>query len=207
MCGRFALFSNKNRIKQQFDAQISFDFDAHYNLGPGQEILALVGDEQKIVAKKVMWGIKPTWAGEKSKLLINARCETVHEKSSFKNAFKHNRCLFVADGWFEWIREKGQKKPFYFSRPDRRLFAFAGILVDGQGIVLTRKAPQKLSEIHDRAPLMLTRKQATVWLGSQSFSHVSENAINEFDTSIIQYYPVSAKVNSIKNDDKYLVWK
>jgi len=32
-------------------------------------------------------------------------------------------------------------------------------------------------------------------------------AINDFDTSIIDQYPVSPKVNSIRNNSEQLVWK
>ena len=92
MCGRFTLHSPKKRIVQQYDAQIPFDFEPNYNIGPGQKILALFPSQDfKIIqAEQILWGIQPKWSETKSKLLINARCETVHEKSTFKHAFKTN---------------------------------------------------------------------------------------------------------------------
>ena len=87
------------------------------------------------------------------------------EQSLFmkKVLFKHQRCIFVADSWYEWLRRDNQKQPYYFYRKDTRLFAFAGIYFDGgdgklSGIILTRKAPSKIHHIHDRSPLILTRE-------------------------------------------------
>ena len=90
MCGRFALHSSKDQIKRQYDAQVPFDFEPRFNIGPGQNILALVSNENDklIKAQGFEWGIKPKWGDTKSKLIINARAETVHEKNTFKTAFK-----------------------------------------------------------------------------------------------------------------------
>jgi putative SOS response-associated peptidase YedK len=46
------------------------------------------------------WGLIPRWADDPSigNRRINARAETAAEKPSFRNAFKHWRCLVPADG-------------------------------------------------------------------------------------------------------------
>jgi len=73
MCGRFTLHSPKIRIKQQYDAQISFDIAPNYNISPGQNILILTGDSQhqRPFAEMASWGIHPKWAKNKSQLLLN----------------------------------------------------------------------------------------------------------------------------------------
>src|SRR5687767_2987283 len=50
------------------------------------------------------WGLVPSWAKD-SKIgysMINARCETLHEKPAFKRLIKNRRCLVIADGFYEW---------------------------------------------------------------------------------------------------------
>lgn len=77
------------------------------------------------------WGLIPFWAKDNSirKNTLNAKMETIHEKPSFRNVV-NNRCLIVADGFYEWqwLDEKGkQKQKFQLTLPDNELFAFAGI--------------------------------------------------------------------------------
>tara|TARA_B110000879_G_C10998176_1_gene442007 strand:+ start:276 stop:920 length:645 start_codon:yes stop_codon:yes gene_type:complete len=212
MCGRFSLHSSKERVIKQYGAQIPFDFSPNYNIGPSQNVIALTSEpsSKRIIARQLKWGMHPQREKTK-KLLINARCESVHTKPTFIESFRQSRCIIIADGWFEWLRENNQKKPHYFFRKDTRLLAFAGLILNeeekGHCAILTRSAPTSISHIHNRMPLSLTREQVNLWLSNKSFSHVSENAINELDTSIIDYYPVSQKVNSIKNNTSELIFK
>ncbi len=215
MCGRFVLYASKERIKQQYSAQIPFDFESRYNIAPGQNIISLSQDtaNNRIVAKTMLWGLHPLWGDIKSKLIINARCETVHEKPTFKNLFRSNRCVVIANGWYEWLRENNQKRPYYFSRRDRRLIAFAGIMSTEtesaplEGLILTRSSPNNLKAIHDRTPFLLTREQVSHWLSDETFSYVSQQAIDTFDASIIGFREVSTQVNTIRNDNQYLIDK
>ena len=116
MCGRYTLYSSKAKIIRQYDAQISFDFDKNFNLSPGQKMVALVGSESGKVKKGVTldWGFKHDFDKSGSKLLINARCETIHQKNLFKKGFKERRCVIISDGWYEWLRHGNQKIPYYF---------------------------------------------------------------------------------------------
>lgn len=212
MCGRFTLYSSKDQIKRQYNAQVPMDIEPRYNIGPGQKILALIGDENNAIKTvSVEWGFKPKWGDAKSKLIINARCETVHQKNTFKTAFKERRCVIIANGWYEWLRTDKVKQPYYFSRSDSRLLAFAGILgskKEGEvqrAIVLTRPAPQRLAFVHPRAPLLLTRQQVGAWISKERFAYVSEQAIQEFEIAIIKYHQVDSQVNSIKYDHKHLI--
>ena len=58
------------------------------------------------------WGLVPFWAKDPKigNRMINARSETLAEKSSFKGPFKRQRCVIFADGFFEW-KKSGKTKP------------------------------------------------------------------------------------------------
>jgi putative SOS response-associated peptidase YedK len=90
--------------------QYAADYLPRYNIAPTQTILTVTAARQ---LHEMIWGIKPPWSGSSSRVLINARSETVREKPSFKAAFEHHRCLVLADGFYEWARET--KQP-YLSR-------------------------------------------------------------------------------------------
>ena len=94
MCGRFTL-RNLDNLETKYG---STDFEASYNIGPGQKLLALTDKLQSIE-----WGFTPYWA-DKPFNLVNARIETLTEKPSFSNS---NRCLIPTDGWYEW-RKSGE---------------------------------------------------------------------------------------------------
>jgi putative SOS response-associated peptidase YedK len=213
MCGRFAFYSSAQQVRRQFDIQFSLDFEPRYNICPGQSISAFAYDSGTVKAKNVGWGFEPKWGDTKTKLIINARAETVHEKNTFKTAFKKRRCVIFANGWFEWLKKGNEKQPYYFSRSDLRLLAFAGILSTPKddesqsAIILTRDAPSALAFVHPRSPLLLTRKQISSWLSDVPFSFVSQTAIDEFDTQTLSCYQVSNKVNNVRNDNEDLISK
>ena len=63
MCGRFTL-RNVDELKSRYGET---DFQASYNIGPGQKLLTLT-DRFQIIE----WGFSPYWA-EKPFNLVNAR--------------------------------------------------------------------------------------------------------------------------------------
>ena len=66
------------------------------------------------------WGLISSWADDPAigNRMINARAETVSEKSSFRGAFKKRRCLILVDGFYEWQKTDNGKQPFYIHMED-----------------------------------------------------------------------------------------
>jgi len=55
------------------------------------------------------WGLAPSWAKDAKLAPIDARGDTVADKPTFRSAFKRRRCLVLADGYYEWLREDKAK--------------------------------------------------------------------------------------------------
>lgn len=146
---------------------------ARYNIAPSQSVAAirvLSGEEGRELVS-LRWGLIPHWAKEaKSEYsTINARAETVAEKPTFRAAFRRRRCLIPADGFFEWspTPDGTGKQPWYVTRKDGGLFAFAGLLerwepadgMEGQAVdsctIIVTEANDLLRRIHDRMPVIL----------------------------------------------------
>jgi putative SOS response-associated peptidase YedK len=142
--------------------------------------------------------------------MINARAETVAEKPAFRKAFQQQRCLILADGFYEWKREGKVKQPYYIHFSDNRPFAFAGLWehweksgepsLDSCAIITT--GPNVLMEpIHHRMPVILHPSDYSLWLSSARQDLPILNALlKAYPSEGMQSYPVSPFVNNPRHD-------
>lgn len=135
------------------------------------------------------WGLVPSWAKDPAigARMINARAESMLEKSAFSRAATARRCLVPISGWYEWqpspvaTDAKGtpRKQPFYVSRADDVPLALGGLYEFWKPAeapaqdpsswivsftVVTTAAEPGLDRIHDRQPLALEPEQWGDWL-------------------------------------------
>lgn len=184
MCGRYVLEGPVSRLTTYFDARYNEDeslFKDSYNIAPTAQVLVVrINREGERVVLNHIWGLIPHWAKDKSgsAKLNNARGETVHEKPSFRTAFKKFRCLIPASGYYEWQTPPegsgSRKQPFYIYPNETPYFAMAGIcdhwiqkssgkLVMSTAIITTEPS-EKLRQVHDRMPVMIPKKDWAEWL-------------------------------------------
>jgi len=107
MCGRFILLTDLSVIVESFRiGEVAAEYRPGSNIAPGQQISAVIRDEDVNKLVDFRWGLIPSWAKDPSigNKMFNARAETIAEKPSFREAFKRRRCLVVADGFYEWVR-------------------------------------------------------------------------------------------------------
>jgi len=180
MCGRFVLVSDLADIEEKFDIHKgSYDFKPNWNVSPGQYIPAVIHREGQNVLVPFLWGLIPSWAKDPSigQKMINARAETIHEKPSFRNAFKNRRCLIVADGFYEWKTEGRKKIPLYFYLKSGEPFGMAGLYEtwtspDNTQIntctIITTDSNQLIKPVHDRMPVIVTRDQEQIWISDET---------------------------------------
>jgi putative SOS response-associated peptidase YedK len=85
----------------------------------------------QLEAVMLRWGLIPSWAKDIKigNQMINARSETAASKPAFRRAFKSQRCIILADGFYEWKPMSGGKQPFLIQPGNnvRPLFCFAGL--------------------------------------------------------------------------------
>src|SRR3990172_6232139 len=141
MCGRFTLFEPDAVLSKEFGAPIQFDLNPRYNVAPSQPILAArVSPKAGREFALLRWGLIPSWAKDASigNRMINARAETVAEKPSFRNAFRHRHCLVPMSGFFEWSKRGIHKQPYFIALGDQRVMAVAGLWVREEGVEPSR---------------------------------------------------------------------
>ena len=129
------------------------------------------------------WGLIPSWVKDVKGAnairghTLNSRAETIFEKPSFRHAIRHNRCLILADGFFEWRHEKKLTYPYYIQLADHNAFAIAGIWESwtdpetGEVVktcsVITTTANPLLEKVHNtrkRMPVILNKEYEDRWL-------------------------------------------
>lgn len=188
MCYRTKLNSRISRIEKTFEA----NFIEPEKYKPQQEINAFTFPRTPVITDEgpgeilfFQWGLIPFWAKDDGikKMTLNSKIETCKDKPAFKNAVE-NRCLVIADGFYEWqwLDPKGKQKQKFFIKPrDQEIFAFAGIystwkdpessiLINSYSI-LTTEANQIMSKIHNnkkRMPVVLRKENLGLWLGGSA---------------------------------------
>jgi putative SOS response-associated peptidase YedK len=105
---------------------------------------------------------------------FNARGETVASKPMFRSAFKRNRCIIPASGYYEWQSTPDGKQPYYFTAKDGPVLSIAGLWEEwkdkesGKAIrscTMIITEPNKVAaRVHDRMPVLLSPKQFEPWL-------------------------------------------
>jgi putative SOS response-associated peptidase YedK len=143
--------------------------------------------------------------------MINARAETVAEKPSYRAAFKHRRCVVLADGFYEWHRDGDVKIPHYISLKSGEPFGLAALWESwtdknsGESLntttLITTAANDFMQDLHHRMPVILQTESASDWLSVSS--NYLEDAIDR--TPALRAWPVDRRVNNARNQGEELI--
>lgn len=187
-----------------------------YNIAPGLKIAAVIFNSQtgknRLVAP--IWGLVPFWARNPAigRKLANARSETVDRKPSFREAFRHRRCIIIADGYYEWITDYKNNKvklPYFIHLKNHMPFGIAGLYdywEDSQShtrlltcTLITTEPNELIKPIHNRMPVILEKDLQQVWLRSSSTEELHQ-VLHPYRSDLMETYRVSTFVNRVGND-------
>jgi len=179
MCGRISQKGDFSEyveiIRWNPNAFVDVFEGPRYNVPPGTRPLIFhrLGDGAEHV-DRLFWGYKPHWF--KRPPVSNARLDTVLKGSGFWKPLLTKRIIVPADGWFEWVGEKGDKQPWFISTKDGEPILMAGItawepgkeaLAETGFAIVTDDAAGGMVDIHDRRPIALTPEDALAWLDAE----------------------------------------
>ena len=235
MCGRYAQTADMRELMEQFEVTGSSpqaSLPLNWNIAPTNPIYIIRANDQsgndtskeKALAV-VSWGLIGPWltdfqeARASQSRAINARSESIHEKPTFRNAFRATRCLIPASGYYEWATALGKyspKQPFYISSREDKQLPIAGIwsswrAPNGEVIetasIITQEAQGELATIHSRMPVFMPRDRWDMWLNPRNtdVNELKSLMVVEHPESIVIARPVSNAVNSVGNNGKELI--
>jgi putative SOS response-associated peptidase YedK len=215
MCGRFTLKASPTELAASFELFREPEWGPRFNVAPSQPIGGIRNVDGQREWSLLRWGLIPSWAKDEKigYRMINARGETVHEKPSFRAAFKRRRCLIPVDGFYEW-KAVGEgrskpKQPFHIRRTDQQVFAFAGLWEcwtspDGSEVesctIVTTSANSLLAQIHDRMPVILDPDEYDVWLDTDVKAEALQQLLDPHSTDTLEMYPVGFEVNNARTE-------
>lgn len=194
-----------NRFKAKYRSDES-DFSGKVVTGVSFEIVngfshpncPVITDVEPTYINTFLWGLIPAFAADSEiqKYTLNARIETVDSKPSFRGSIS-NRCLVIADGFYEWkeitLNGKKFKQKHLIAMPDEQLFTFAGLYSIWNNrntgtilktfTILTTEANSIVAAIHskNRMPVILREEEEVLWLKGESH----HNFVNRNEVELI----------------------
>ena len=224
MCGRSSLTKTEKELEERFNATFYSDELVQYNPLPNynvapSHIMPVITNEDLNHFRAMRWGLVPFWAKDKKigYKMINARIETLFEKSSFKMAVTKQRCIVPADGFYEWQKSPEGKQPYHIQTIDQETFGMAGLydrwedVETGQTVmsftVITQPANELMKDIHDRMPAILRPDQEALWLADDLSPQELVNMIDPYPSELMKAKKVSKRVGNVKNNDASLMYE
>ncbi len=171
MPGRFFLTRPISQIAFHLGVQDEVAQEPRRNIQPGQEVVVLTDGRLKLMR----WGLIPVGRVNARgrpvmETIINARSETVFDKSAFQGV---GRAVIPVDGWYEWTGEKRKKTAWRISALDGAPLIFAaitdswnapgGVRVD-QVAAVTCAPNTDVQPIHHRMGVLLEPADVETWL-------------------------------------------
>ena len=226
MCGRFVSASPPDELARYFDVdQVTEQvLDRSFNVAPTNDVYVVLetGGVRRLDA--FHWGLIPFWAKDRKvgQKMINARAESLAEKSAYRRAFQKRRCIVPADGFFEWKKVPGQKakQPMFIERTDGEPMAFAGLWEvwrpestrDDESTwvhsctIITGEPNEVVAPIHDRMPVQLPPSAWSTWLDRDIEDvELLGKLLVPAPASLLTAHPVSPRVNDVRQRDSSLV--
>ena len=219
MCGRYTL-TRPGDLLTELGVETTEPLQARYNIAPTQKVPVVRATAGVIPAASetarelanLRWGLIPFWAKDIKigNRMINARSETVSEKPAFRNSLRRKRCAILADGFYEWKKLAEGKQPYLIHLRDHRPFLFAGLWdrwskgpIDPieSFTILTTRPNDKVAELHNRMPVILTPEALELWLDPavDDAARLVE-LLEPYDAAETEFSAVSKLVNRPSND-------
>lgn len=223
MCGRYALkrsdfqtFNEWLEYRQNEKLHTGEHRNAILNASPTQLLPVILEDPSgEFKAEWMHWGLLQPWNDKISDggKTFNARAETLLEKKTWKGPFLKQRCLVIADWFYEWKelpesdlfgssdKKKKPKKVKYKIRLKGEVpFAMAGLWnewineetgeVKGTFSIVTTEANKLMQEVHHRMPVILFPNDYHQWLNrNENHPETLQHFLQQFPADQMELFP------------------
>ena len=164
------------------DKVVTYDQDVIYHIsGFTRPYLPVTLNSNIDLIQESRWKLIPFWVkteadADKYANTLNAKCEEVFEKASYKNAITKQRGLLYVTGFFEPHATDGKKndETYFIQNPNSPIFTLGIVCTPWQDYstfsIITTPANPQMEEIHNvgkRMPLIIPQEKHHNWLLAQ----------------------------------------
>jgi len=221
MCGRSSLSKTEKEIEERFNATFYSDELERYNPLPSFNVAPthmhpVITSDNKEHLQFYQWGFIPPWAKDikVGYKMINARKESILDKSFYRTALKTQRCIVPFDGFYEWKKTQNGKQPYRIVTTNTEIFSVAGLWsswdsTEGNTIysftLITQEPNRLVKNIHNRMPAILLPEQEELWLDENIKSEEALAELSPYPDELMRAYTVSTRVGNVRNNDEELI--
>ncbi|GJC97967.1 carboxylic ester hydrolase [Colletotrichum higginsianum] len=176
-------------------------------------------DKVRYKMQSMQWGLIPFWTKRDPgystlSKTINCRDDSLSTPGGMWSTMKAGkRCIIVAQGFYEWLKNGKEKMPHFVKRKDGQLMCFAGLWDCVQYedadvkrytyTIITTDSNKQLRFLHDRMPVILNpgSREIRTWLDPKrhEWSKELQDLLKPFDGEL-DCYPVSKEVGKVGNN-------
>ncbi len=213
MCGRISFVATREQIQRALPfVEIPPNLRTSYNIAPAQHAWVVTNDTPDRL-QQLTWGLVPAWwdGARKPVRPVNARAEGIATRPSFRVPVRKQRCVVLADSFYEWRKEGRTKVPYRIFAKDGGLLLMGGIwdlwrqppngYPHRSFAIITTPPNREISYLHDRMPfLLLDSEQARLWLAPLPLDEVLA-MLRPAPDGMLRMYRVTDKVNDFRFDE------
>jgi putative SOS response-associated peptidase YedK len=195
------------------------EYQRSFNVAPSQRVPVVRSVEGERRGLHMRWGLVPFYCRgvPPSYSTINATIEKLETGACWRGPWQRGqRCALITSGFYEWhVLADGSKQPYFIACADQPVFTFAGLwdastAADGTQIVsctiITMPPNELMAGIHNtkqRMPAILAAQDLQAWLCGSA--DAARAALKQYPADTMVAHPVSARVNTPRNDDAALL--
>lgn len=165
------------------------------------------------------WGLIPRWTKDEVKakeiqgMTLNARCETVYEKPSFRDAIVKRRGLLPVNAFVEWRHDDNIKQPYLVRMLGSEIFTIGCIWEEWTNqasgelrrtfSVVTTGANLLMAHIHNvkqRMPVIIPATDRSAWLHADDRGFV-EPLFRPLEDGLLEAFPITREASRIKRNN------
>ena len=221
MCFHLSNTKKATKVEDTFKARFEdanvYDPYYHFNGWENKSLYIIKQDETHLI-EPAYWGVMPEDYSIKKRSdflrktnTLNARNDNLYSSRLYSQFIEYQRCLVIAEGFFEPHHYQGVSYPYYIKPQNNGLIAFAGIYSetlegDFTASIITTTANNYFEEIHNRKskkgdyrmPLILDQVNYDNWLDVDLNEPGVKELLKSFTKSEFVSHPVSRDLFSNK---------